>query len=1176
MQSQGDLDDQLGQLMEEFLERKRQGELPSLSEFINRNPQLEAEICRLWPALVMLEQTDVGSGAITPQPWLPGTQQKRLGDFVITREIGRGGMGIVYEAEQVSLSRTVALKILPQHTMMNPEQLERFQREARAAAQLHHTNIVPVFHVGEEDGLHFYAMQYIRGQTLEDVLREIRRMKNHDSSKCCSEFEDPFSVEMAQTLLTEGTSRIDQNDAAMGRHSSAEQKRSEFTEQDDPSGANENTSSVLSEQYGSSRNSHYYRSIAELGAQVADALEYAHRHQVIHRDIKPSNLLLDTSGTIWVSDFGLVYTDESNLTRTGDLIGTLRYMAPERFEGKSVAQSDLYSLGITLHECLTLQPAYRGTDRAELIRNVTTTDPPRLRTVLPDLPRDLETIIAKATDADPAQRYHTAAEMGDDLRRFVDGRPIVARPTPAIERLILGCRRRPMVAALTGTVLVLVVVISILSTVAAFKLQARLDDVKVAEKSERQAKNDANRHLFAAYLAQAESISSSASPGRHFESLDVLNRAVDLLPEIDEQNTDLVELRTAILHATVLDDLQVEAVHQFDGLTASHNKVGFDCSLQTVVHCNADGRIVLTNVVDGQTLTTLPGGWSTESVPYTQISRDRRYIAIAGEALSGDAVIKVWDQVNDRWVIERQSTGANVWERPVAFSDDSQHLAYLAHGVLHVIELDSGALIYRRDLEWQSDFLKYSPDGKQIAINWGNAVAVVDIESESKLKIFSQSGFSTDVDWSPDGRYLAASCSNQKIDVWDVSSPSRPISTCVGHVSEARIVRFSPSGETLLSFGWDGMARLWQPLLGKELLKTTNRPTAFSQCNQYIGFEDGARTVGRWRRPKQNVCKTIVSTDTPHTVSNLDFHPTKNLLVFVTYNKIALAIPDDGTILNTITTNGQNTDCRFSQDGSRIIVGYRGHLMSYSTEALLRGEAVTGRNLLKIESRDAGVKFGLCGKESLIAAHTGNYFLINLAHSGTPHRLPIEAGWENWYASSDPSGEIVALSGKSGKSMTVRNVETGDLLFRREIERPGTRTVFNHDGQIFAMSGPGDVEFYSTDDWTILHHYQTDGFSLGLVKFSPDGRFIAVQAMEGIHLLDQKTFELLVILRPRFGEQLCVNIADAVCGLSFSPDSQRLAMGTRESTIHVWDLTAIETKLNEMKIGWVTDLPRKE
>jgi tetratricopeptide (TPR) repeat protein len=389
-------------LAEEFAARLRAGESPSLDEYLDRCPEHAASIRAVFRSITLVErisQQEYAERRFERRPKHPsGEHPGTLGDFQILREVGRGGMGIVYEAVQTSLNRRVALKLLGPHVAGSPTQLQRFRREAKAVAQLHHTNIVPVYGVGEEEGLHFYAMQFIEGDSLAAAIR--------------------------------GTPAHGARD---------------------------------------------WRGVAHIVAQIADALCYAHRHGVLHRDIKPSNLLLDREGGIWITDFGLAkQEDQEGLTDVGDLLGTLRYMAPEQFDGHTDALSDIYSLGLTLFELLTLRPAYAESQHGPLIKAKTREAPPRPRALDRRIPADLETITLKCCATEPADRYQGAEELADDLRRFLEDRPIRARRARAPERLRRWCRRNPVVAALGSVTFLLLLTVAIVFAVGNYRTRQAL------------------------------------------------------------------------------------------------------------------------------------------------------------------------------------------------------------------------------------------------------------------------------------------------------------------------------------------------------------------------------------------------------------------------------------------------------------------------------------------------------------------------------------------------------------------------------------------------------------------------------------------------------------------------------------------------------------------------------
>jgi serine/threonine protein kinase/WD40 repeat protein len=529
---------------ESFLASYRAGEQPSIEELAARHPELAGQIRKLLPAMVRVEQ-DL---TIDPDPVAAGvplgspTLARQLGDYRIVREIGRGGMGTVYEAEQVSLGRRVALKVLPGHAVGDRKAEDRFRREAKAAARLHHTNIVPVFEVGRDGDAAFYAMQLIAGQGLDQVIEELKRLRDParesetlgpgPASAATSQGLGQYALgELAESLLsghlmTEGL-EPPENEAhaatgratteryakvATSRHESAIPNGYEPPTQRPPEPSSSAVlpgGTLISDIDRSGRRQPYFRSVAQIGCQVAQGLAYAHAHGVVHRDIKPSNLLLDTAGVVWITDFGLAKAEEDGLTATGDILGTLRYMAPERFRGEGDARADIYALGMTLYELLTLCPAYRSSDRLKLIEQIKKEEPARPRSLDDRIPLDLETIVLKAVDKAPERRYLKADAMAEDLRRFLADEPIKARQVSARERYWRWARRNPVIATLGGVLTAVLMLVTIGSWLVAGRfaiLAERLGHLATAERSSRQEAERAREAAETARtLAQSES-----------------------------------------------------------------------------------------------------------------------------------------------------------------------------------------------------------------------------------------------------------------------------------------------------------------------------------------------------------------------------------------------------------------------------------------------------------------------------------------------------------------------------------------------------------------------------------------------------------------------------------------------------------------------------------------------
>jgi len=600
-------------LADEFSERLRNGETPSIEEYASQHPDLADEIRELFPSIAMMERfsrrehTERKFEAKTVR--LEGHRTETLGDYRIVREIGRGGMGIVYEAEQKSLRRRVALKVLGPGVAGSAKQLRRFQREAEAAARLHHTNIVPVYGIGEADGLHFFAMQFIDGVPLSEAIESVRRSAQvevvgdrssnrhtelrpenrpiekqvgfdashaarvllsgsrtgsgaadgrqvresraetlRDSSNDSGSFDDPQKIQVTSHLSTGEPHVVVQAAPPLAANRSTDDavrisetisraailetpaalqsvnelprpmadgntSRSDLPVVDvrmsashsidvsgtaDPSTPGHETSghetpghetvddNIPLEKCRSARpapghyqlTSGYWTSVARIGAEIADALSYSHRHGVLHRDVKPSNLLLDRDGVVWITDFGLArHEDHEAITNTGDIVGTLRYMAPEQFSGQVDQRSDLCSLGLTLFELLALRPAFPESRHGPLIQQKTSEAPPRLRGINPAIPRDLETITMKACALAPEDRYQTAAELSADLRRFLEDRPIHARRASVPERLTRWARRNPLIASLVGLTISLLFTVATVFAVLNHRAEAALEQV---------------------------------------------------------------------------------------------------------------------------------------------------------------------------------------------------------------------------------------------------------------------------------------------------------------------------------------------------------------------------------------------------------------------------------------------------------------------------------------------------------------------------------------------------------------------------------------------------------------------------------------------------------------------------------------------------------------------------
>ncbi len=524
----GEFDPELAKLIELFTRRIQAGEQVDVDELARQHSAWAREIQLLLPALRGLAELGQVAEAEGTAPASQDCAQgpRVFGDFRILREVGRGGMGIVYEAEQITLSRRVALKVLPLAVAMDPRALQRFQLEAQVAGWLQHPRIVPVYAVGLVGDVPYYAMQFVEGGSVAEVIAELRGLVGAGSGRETPGSSGTNHGELAAGLLSGrfAPSRRESSDISRGQ-----------------GGALTLPEASTAPPCPSIQTRAFVRTVARLGIQAAEALGYAHDQGIIHRDIKPANLLVDRRGDLWVADFGMADVQgDAGLTLTGDLPGTLRYMSPEQALGRRALidrRTDLYSLGATLYELLTLQSAVAGGDRSEIFRRIAEEEPTPIRRLNPAVPVDLATIVGKALSKDPSGRYETAWQLADDLGRFLDGRPISARPVGPLARTWRLCRRKPWQAGLAAS-LGLALVLGFAGI--AWNWREAVRQKKDARTQA--AKADAiNRFLIDRLLGQAAPEHSAAAS--HVTLLEVLDRAA---AEVGSSFADQPEVEASI------------------------------------------------------------------------------------------------------------------------------------------------------------------------------------------------------------------------------------------------------------------------------------------------------------------------------------------------------------------------------------------------------------------------------------------------------------------------------------------------------------------------------------------------------------------------------------------------------------------------------------------------------
>ncbi len=847
--------DPIEPLADEFLGRRRRGDRPSPAEYADRYPELAGRILELFPALELLEgikpipEDETGlSHALGGSAQAGGSDRlRRLGDYSLLRELGRGGMGIVYEAEHESLKSRMALKVMHPRFRTDRDYLRRFQTEARSAAKLHHTNIVPVFDYGEQEGVCYYAMQCIEGVGLDRVLDDVRRLRagaigdigagNGAAGQgtvidlvadplpavshglLTGRFADARAAAVGAEASSTATAAIDGSapSAISGAWAGADGSASA------PSGGG---SGSANSSFAGQPESIYFREVARLGAQVADALDYAHRQGVIHRDIKPPNLLLDTQGNVWVTDFGLAKLVEGDeLSQSRDVVGTLRFIAPERFRGVTDPLGDVYSLGATLYELLTLKPAFAARDQARLIDQITYESPVPLRQHDHRIPRDLETLVQKALAKDPSDRFAAAADLADELRRYLESRPIRSRPVGPAERLWRWCKRSPVLA----TFALLTTFLAIGMTIATWilyrqrnhiqyqrdKINEALIQTRISEGAAVNAGTEARLQLLEALQARARAGRFSHRLGQRFDSLSALAQAAQIATQLKLTADRFDLLRDEAIACLTLPDLK-ETGLVFHRPTAAAWSA-FDSAMTRYAHRFNDS-VQVRRVTDDAEIARFkaPGGRYTAVFGFCP---DGRYLATTHHP---GLALTVWD-------IDQQATAVSdpgpVGASAAKFSPDSRRIAVgRQDGKVVVYELATGLAKARWTEPAPIRDLAFRWDGAQIAVTsfeTGPTCRIVEAESGRLRRSIKLPTTAEGVAWSPDGTSLATTCLDQKIYLWDTATGA-PKCRFVETPTLGLRAAFHPAGTLLASNGWESRLRLWDSVLGRPVLSLTS------------------------------------------------------------------------------------------------------------------------------------------------------------------------------------------------------------------------------------------------------------------------------------------------------------------------------------------------------------------
>jgi WD40 repeat protein/serine/threonine protein kinase len=1115
-------DTALAELVEQFTARLEAGEVIDVETFALAHPDHAEELRRLLPALQALGELEKSAGARIDAGSGSDDQPGRLGDYRILREVGRGGMGVVYEAEQVSLARHVAVKVLPFAAALDPRHLQRFKNEAQAAAHLHHTNIVPVYAVGHERGVHYYAMQFIEGQTLAGFIQGLRRP-------------------------------VASRDATAGGDPTGPRAPADQAPTDPPAGFATDRSTLEPV---------YFRTVAGLGLQAAEALAYAHEQGVTHRDVKPANLMVDARGHLWVTDFGLAQCQQSaGLTMTGDLVGTLRYMSPEQAlaqRGGTDQRTDIYSLGATLYELLTLEPAFDGSDRQELLRKIAFEDPRAPRQVNRAVPYELETIVLRAMAKSPADRYATAQDLADDLRRFLEHRPILARRPSLLQRLALWARRHRGIVV--PAVIAAFVALAVTAT-ALIVSNVRISDALAKQQLAASEKDEALKEKTAALESVTEARNS-------------LQTALD---DVHKQKTGR-ELALSY-HSVALADRELRANYVNRAEEALH-----DCPAEWrrwewhylkrlchtelavvnapewvsgVVAFAAGGTICLAPFQRGarvwavsadgeaprllQTIRASPQA-GPEIKPNSIIGRygvavspDGTRVALVNSA----SPLAVWDvrQGTQLFALPASAIRPGLGYEallaaragsPVAFSPDGKLVAAGSSDRLFVCDAATGRpLPVRYSPAGPLWSLAINPDGTRLACVVGapNSKATARLElldlttGQRVASLRGHTGFLRSLTFSPDGRLLAAACDDTSVRVWSMSPApqdgDREKVLCLGHTRGVNSVCFSPDGKHLASAGMDRTVRVWDVSTGKELLTLRGHVAA---VNSVTYADNGQRLISLGADRMMRVWDARAATN-PRTVpAHL------------------------GTVLFL----------KFSADGARLVTADARETKTWDTATYRQTAAAPRPNVIPYDAA-----FMADGRCLVLGRPGGDRRGLVVADAATgKEESHLTTAEPTPRAALSPDGKWIAVSPASANG-DARRVRIYDAATGREVRAlAGAASsmlgiTFSPDGGRLAAALDKSIRVWDTASGEIVGTLEGHSQNVRVLTFQPGGRILASAGDVRAGAAELKLWDLATgkEIAPLRGH------STSITTLAFSPDGTRLASASSDGNLTLWDTT---------------------
>jgi WD40 repeat protein/tRNA A-37 threonylcarbamoyl transferase component Bud32 len=1048
-----------------------------------------------------LEDTMAGLAHLPSISLLGVSPGKTFGDYELIDVIARGGMGIIFKARQKKLDRVVALKMILAGQLASEQDIQRFQSEAQAAARLDHPGIVPVYEVGEQDGLHYFTMALIEGQSLDERLRD-----------------GPLQPMLA----------------------------------------------------------------AQLVRDLAGTLQYAHQQGIVHRDLKPGNVMIDQQGRPKLTDFGLAkrIEDARDMTGTGQILGTPTYMSPEQADcGVQTIgpASDIYGLGALLFALLTGRPPFQAATPLETIRHVQSMEPPRPRALNPGVPGDLETLCLKCLEKSPGKRYATAAALAEEIDRYLNDLPILARPAGRLEKALRWYRRRPVIGTMAVAIALLTVAVPVLLAGLLQEADARAQveatghrDEAAAHMKETEARQriealdrERTRELFHAYVNEAAARRLSPHVGRRFQSLDRIAAARDLANELKLPQGDYVRLRSEAISALSLTDMRGAttgpgwefAVDPFLFRYVTKTDCYLDWDRSSGLSPDRPTDLFVRRLGDNSIVQRIPDLQPDRGL--LELSADNRFVSLVL-----DGRLRIW-QVNGaapKEIIYLDKVHSAVFSptRPeaIVLTPQSEIVIKPLDGTSKSRTLKI-AKIQKEPLPGFGSCLAAS--SRRLAVAGDDHVSIVDLDSGKLASACSLPGEVNTMAWSPDGKMLAVSCGAYgrwecSIVFYEPASQTRRV--VEGPAGGAMNVKFDPTGRYLLSWSsWGARAILWDTADGSAVLRFH-----ISELASKTQASEGVPRFGWWQAeldtPYQCMSSYLPDGVDIGKIGESAVHPGGRLLATVTEAGIALGDLATARRIAFLPV-GSGTNLRFDSAGN--LFGYiknQPHRWQITREGDRYKIAAPER--LNMPAQYTCLNISPDGR--FIAQPMGNAGSIVLDRK-TAKSTSLQPQYDVRCAIVHPQGLYAASFGWSTKGFRFWDLATGRLINASDQGTMGSGK-FTSDGRYLVTRAVGisDILLWSVPDCKVVRHLGTEAeFAI-----SGDSRYLAAAEPGGkVRLNRIDTGEMIA----RFdvpGEEYIVLVY-------FSPDGHYLVGanigGTKQ---HIWDLWKLRRQLGELHLDWET------